>query len=183
MTDNEKLIEEAAKAIRQLETDGILSGDLPDFEEMARAALAVFEKALGEATVTPTAHEVTSDERWLNNLSYAATTLEASADNGDRYCARLIREHLAAAGFRRSEVPEPSADDAMSHYTDPADPFWQSSPELQGEPSDAQVGAAMNAVVTYYQEQGHLTRPESVDYQALRAALRAAMSLREGGVQ
>ena len=27
--------------------------------------------------------------------------------------------------------------DAMSHYTDPADPFGQSHPEPQGEPSDA----------------------------------------------
>lgn len=35
------------------------------------------------------------------------------------------------------QVPEPSAEDAMSHYTDPADPFWQSHPEPQGEPSDA----------------------------------------------
>lgn len=98
------------------------------YRDNARAALAVFEKALGEATVTPT-------------------------------------------------------NDSMSHYADPTDPFWQSNPEPQGEPSDAQVGAAMNAVVTYYQEQGHLTRPESVDYQALRAALRAAFSLREGGVR
>lgn len=47
-------------------------------------------------------------------------------------------------------------------------------PEPQGEPSDAQVGAAMNAVVTYYEEQGHVTTPESVDFQALRAGLRAA---------
>lgn len=43
----------------------------------------------------------------------------------------------AAAGFRRSEVPEPRADDSMSHYADPTDPFWQSAPEPQGEPSDA----------------------------------------------
>lgn len=34
------------------------------------------------------------------------------------------------------QVPEPSAEDAMSHYTDPADPFWQSHPEPQGEPSN-----------------------------------------------
>lgn len=33
-------------------------------------------------------------------------------------------------------VPEPSAEEAMSHYTDPADPFWQSHPEPQGEPSN-----------------------------------------------
>lgn len=50
-----------------------------------------------------------------------------------------IADALWAAGFRRSEVPESSSDDPMSHYTDPTDPFWQPSPEPQGEPSDAQA--------------------------------------------
>lgn len=45
---------------------------------------------------------------WLSNLSYAATALEGSADNGDRYCARLIREHLAAVDAHRSNVRNPS---------------------------------------------------------------------------
>ena len=35
-------------------------------------------------------------QSWLNTLSYAATALEASADNGDRYAARQIRDYLAA---------------------------------------------------------------------------------------
>lgn len=59
----------------------------------------------------------TDDEPWLNNLSYAATALEASADNGDRYCARLIREHLSA--LRRP---------------------------VQGEPTDAHVRAVWDAL-------------------------------------
>lgn len=41
--------------------------------------------------------------------------------------------------------------------------------------SDAQVGSAMNALVTYYEAQGHVVRPESIDYQALRVALEAVL--------
>lgn len=37
-------------------------------------------------------------------LSYAATALEASDDNGDRYCARQIREHLAEASVQAPAV-------------------------------------------------------------------------------
>lgn len=59
MNDNEKLIEEAAKAIRGVRTvtfrgeDGYLSVGSADSETIARAALAVFEKA----------HTPTDDER------------------------------------------------------------------------------------------------------------------------
>lgn len=34
---------------------------------------------------------------WLHTLGYAATALEASADNGDQYAAAEIRAHIAAA--------------------------------------------------------------------------------------
>ncbi|QGZ16679.1 hypothetical protein PBI_DEWDROP_31 [Microbacterium phage Dewdrop] len=51
---------------------------------------------------------------------------------------------------------------------------------LTAEPSDETVGAAMNAVVTYYEEQGHTVRPESIDYQAMRAGLRAAAGASDG---
>lgn len=79
------MIEEAAKAIYFRADEIGINREVgqKQAEALARAALAVFEKALGEATVTP-------------------------------------------------------IDDAMSHYTDPADPFWQSHPEPQGEPSEAQ---------------------------------------------
>ncbi|QRI45096.1 hypothetical protein QEH45_gp42 [Microbacterium phage Shocker] len=89
-----------------------------------------------------------------------------------------IADALWAAGFRRSEVPESSSDDPMSHYTDPTDPFWQPSPEPQGEPSDAQVEAAARE----YHERGN--GEGSFDRMAdhvrtsllfrMRAALRAA---------
>ena len=38
----------------------------------------------------------------LNTLTYAATALEGSSDNGDRYCARQIREAI-----RAGRKPEP----------------------------------------------------------------------------
>ena len=68
------------------------------------------------------------------------------------------------------QVPEPSAEDAMSHYTDPADPFWQSHPEPQGEPSDAQVlvEAIEKAISKLH------WFPNNGVAEDLRAALRAA---------
>ena len=39
---------------------------------------------------------VEDDPRWRSTLSYAATALDGSADNGDRYCARQIRDYLQA---------------------------------------------------------------------------------------
>ncbi len=39
--------------------------------------------------------------------------------------------------------------------------------------SDAQVGIAMHAIIRYYDEQGHVTDPASIDYQALRAGIDA----------
>lgn len=82
---------------------------------------------------------------------------------------------------RRSEVPEPSAEDAMSHYTDPADPFWQSHPEPQGEQSDAGVDDAWWKA----QEAGQLPRtPGPSIRQAFKAGYRAALrAAGVGGVQ
>ncbi|CAN7516772.1 hypothetical protein LJR042_003530 [Microbacterium maritypicum] len=59
MTDNEKLIEEALVAY----WGGAMNAHVHGSAAGMRAAFAVFEKALGEATDTPTAHEVTSDDR------------------------------------------------------------------------------------------------------------------------
>ena len=36
------------------------------------------------------------EEKRRHTLQYAATALEASSDNGDRYCATQIRARLAA---------------------------------------------------------------------------------------
>lgn len=68
VANHEKLIEEAASAIHSVAEGGApwtdaRMADKDQHRAEARAALAVFEKALGEATVTPTAHEVTTDER------------------------------------------------------------------------------------------------------------------------
>lgn len=99
----------APSAARERVIDALVMTRLSDFagtdtrviEQAADAVLAV----LPHAGIP--AHDRSSDDRWLNNLSYAATALESSADNGDRYSARLIREHLAAAGFQETKEPVP----------------------------------------------------------------------------
>ncbi|MFJ2506307.1 hypothetical protein [Microbacterium sp. NPDC087592] len=92
MTDNEKLIEEAAKAIVEVTVDSMDSA-----RELARVALAVFEKA----------HTPTDDERealafvieqgWANP-TWDGVTL--------RPIDRQIADAVLAAGFTRSEIPE-----------------------------------------------------------------------------
>lgn len=89
--NNEKLIEEARRAHRQ--TPG------SDDDKM-RAALAVFEKALGEATVTPTDDEREAlafviEQGW-GNPTWDGKTL--------RPIDRQIADAVLAAGFRRSEA-------------------------------------------------------------------------------
>lgn len=93
MTDNEKLILDAAITIR--EADGALShGEAMLY---ASAALAVFEKA----------HTPTDDERELSErLVSRHLPLSAPSDTA----ANIVR-HLTEVGlFRNSEVPEPSAE-------------------------------------------------------------------------
>ncbi|WP_431863005.1 hypothetical protein [Microbacterium algeriense] len=105
---NEKLIEEAAKAIYEARVEESTCGDL------ARAALAVFEKAH-----TPTDDE-REDEHQAQMIAFETAKLEAR--NSMRHDPHVWHEALedaldkvlpavwhAAAGFRRSEVPEPSA--------------------------------------------------------------------------
>lgn len=175
MTDNDwrnARIEEAAKAIAGL--DNVNSFHL----EKARAVLAVFEKALGEATATPTdADEVISEREVLDILlahkkadiaafnicctcGYRGTTVSRKGDF-ERHVTDRLAEFLLAEGFRRSKVPEPSADPAPSGWRsspteaepdrivrDPqGEPWVQYSPAFestrdayewgQGEPSDA----------------------------------------------
>lgn len=131
MTDNEKLIEDAAKAIHEalLAKGGYRGG--------AEAALAVFEKA----------HTPTDDERealWkVIDKERRGWVRMGSGDS------TVLRDVILASGFRRSEVPEPSgkrhAWQCMVPYSpegscaEPGCGCWCHKGEPQGEPSDAQV--------------------------------------------
>lgn len=158
MTDNEKLIEEAAKAIYEAQVEESTCGDL------ARAALAVFEKA----------HTPTDDERgalaraqWdtpVNVITWDELTEMAESGDGDyretRDYALAAAGRGIAAGFRRSVVPEASTECTCAntlgwHAIDcPANRnlapeaetsdahaysrgFWAGARSPQGEPSDA----------------------------------------------
>lgn len=113
MTDNEKLIEEAAKAIMEASHgEGEWEFREPMEEELylrrARAALAVFEKA----------HTPSDDER--EALEEALRYLDAlNADRQIWYDDYSKLHDLVSAGFRRSEVaPEPSAEDFRKQIAD-----------------------------------------------------------------
>ncbi len=111
MTDHkEKLIEEAAEAICKAHVEESTYGDL------AVAALAVFEKAHtptdGErealASLVNDNHQNSRPWRELVSRSGLQRT------NGDDYAVRTAyaaADAILAAGFRRSEVPEPSAEE------------------------------------------------------------------------
>jgi len=119
-----------------------------------KVALAVFEKALGEATVIPT-----DDEREELALLIDPNALELHAypfplDAADR---------VLAAGFRRTEV-----------QGEPSDAQVEAIRELESEIPDAYVQDDMDGPVIILSEQAAKT--------AL-AALRDALSLREGGVR
>lgn len=92
MSDREKLIEEAAEAIAR-EWRNVRS-----HEDMARAAFAVFEKA----------HTPTDDEREALVAILEAPLTEES--HGRTFSEMLADVILIRFGFRRSEVPEPSAE-------------------------------------------------------------------------
>lgn len=105
---NEKRIEEAAKAIYETRDDAY---DLDAWEQLdrtqqeryvcdARTALAVFEKALGEVTVTPT-----DDER--EALAQIIRDTDRDAPNP---WSQGMADAILTAGFRRSVVPEPRGD-------------------------------------------------------------------------
>ncbi|KTR79136.1 hypothetical protein NS234_01840 [Microbacterium oxydans] len=139
MTDNKKLIEEAAKAIWNAHASGLSRGYLAespphysDSEIYARAALAVFEKALTPvcemcrweqgfgarepiAHTCEKAHTPTDDERAIAVCIEIASTIYGGYDDAQGALSD-IHMMLApiAAGFHRSEVPEPSADDLIA---------------------------------------------------------------------
>lgn len=107
---NEKLIEEAASAIHSVAESGASWGDarMADKDQHraeARAALSVFEKALGEATVTPT-----DDER-EDMIAF----LLRDHNFEESPWGRTYTDAEIANALRRSEVPEPSEREAKVH--------------------------------------------------------------------
>lgn len=119
--------------------------------------------------------------QWLSNLSYAATALEGSADNGDRYCARLIREHLAAVAARQSEIPEPSVEEKDAGLSDAHSESYRQGwragrasahAEPQVEPSEELIRLATLAAV----KKGAKSDAEAVrNYREAERIIRAAI--------
>lgn len=130
--------------------DAVLAAGFRRSEGLARH----IAEAQGESETVPANTEVLSLSG--QGESSEAPTLHFAARQGGKSQA-LIDQMLAQANERgiRVEVVY-----------------------LQGEPSDAQVGAAMHAVERYYASQGIASQADSVDYQAMRAALRAAGGVR-----
>lgn len=174
MSGNEKLIEEAAKAIfevnnRQDMTQWPRSSYQAVYRERARAALAVFEKAH-----TPTDDEREALAKLLDEIDSEWLMGEARPPYPSEMAHELI---LRGVGFRRSEVPKPSVEHSAHEFCDNR---LGCIPKPQGEPSESVVLAAMNAY-----DPRHAS--ESIDNyswehiedmtNAVRAALRAAGSV------
>lgn len=177
MTD-EKLIEEAAKAIWEESTDfGRKSRweDEPDwtFDEyanMARAAFAVFEKA----------HAPTDDDRMAiaDEISGIAV--------GEGYYSQTIGINAAleaadavlAAGFRRPihEETTPSVRGHVRALTGATDAELDELGGFTGEPTEAEAWAAAQAFARAIKEQ--TGAPSMVNVEHARAALRAAAETR-----
>lgn len=119
--------------------------------------------------------------QWLSNLSYAATALDGSADNGDRYCARLIREHLAAVAAKRSETPDLSVEEKYAGLSDAHSESYRQGwragrasalAEPQGEPSEERIRLATLAAV----KKGAKSDAEAVrNYREAERVIRAAI--------
>lgn len=129
MTD-ERLIEEAAKAIEKVPYHAWHDVTREGARELARTALAVFEKA----------HAPTDDERVLS------TVIEDAIERwGDEYptpqVATYVSAAVRAAGFRRSEVPEPSA-------ARPSPPVYLAADLWQA------LGAPISEFDAYYERNG-----------------------------
>lgn len=144
---------------------------MDEYDRGVSDALTVFEAAHAkELDTSPEPQtEPTDDERVVR------ATIHGNVD-AIRALDRLLRLPAPL---------EPSAEDSLSHYTDPTDPFWQSNPEPQTEPTDAQVLVALNAWYAKEREQNGWpigsNAAELADYSPqtqdrMRAALRAALA-------
>lgn len=240
MTNNEKLIEEAAKAIRDVRFNHTLphahrGGSMWTDSDLARAALAVFEKA---HTPTDDEREALADDagfrpsevpepRLLTGVELDALFAEPQPEpssqapepsaereltpcenlvcTGCRVCgcpalgiepqgdSDISVERMSAQGEPSSEVPEPSAQPTCEHGTPlselcdyaaryasgETDGPHPEHAQPQGEPSDAQVDAAIAA---FHRHAGDYIERSSASWQRerMRGALRAA-GVRGGG--
>lgn len=180
MTDNEKLIEEAAKAIYETRDDAY---DLDVWEQLdrtqqeryvcdARAALAVFQKA----------HTPTGNERkaWRDEAIRRYPHAEVAKYMRQALQNAFIEGAKFAAGFRRSEVPMRSillTDHKVQHLSHPQSGKW-------GEPSKAQVEAGAKTLANRMMDGPWEDLLDTIqeDYRHdTRAVLRAASAERGGG--
>lgn len=141
-TDSEKLIDEAAKAM--FEVDQKMpwpmesTASLTDFKDMARAALAVFEKAH-----TPTDDEREALRAEVEQVQRAAWAEIHGQDPTRTYSVAEVKklvysfDNLISSVLRRSEAPEPSAEaqalvdavqEAMDRYSETANLDGEDSP-------------------------------------------------------
>lgn len=165
MNENEKLIEEAAKSmmVKPEDWSGMSPQAREDFMDCARAALAVFEKAHAreveelvaqrdhaeamcqEWIKIAEAHTPTDDE-WQSLWDIIANIRDAHRRHADDADSADIADAILAAGFRRSGVPEPSAEE----YPDAEGlaALRSNTSEPQGESSDAWFDRQASAIIT-----------------------------------
>lgn len=186
----EKLIEESAEAFGGLTSPTY--GAAPEWErvevyEGVKRVLAVFEKAH-----TPTDDEREALARLVDPGAFIPfdpgvvdPRWPAEVEHRQQE-ARHHADRILTAGFRRSEVPEPSAEPVCEHgsplsalcdyaaryASGETDGTAPKHAEPQGEPSDAQVLAALRAYASTPQQHGKGRED------AIRAALRAAGGVR-----
>lgn len=184
MNTREELIEEAAKAIWDEDSDipehwdnkNVVEWEREEYRRMARAALAVFEKAHAPADDYPDAEGLaalrnpapTDDEReTLRIAELDARQAAYRKHRDDFYVDHESAPEIASnsffdgwdaavgTGFRRSKVPTP-----------------------QGEPSDAQVEVAYQSWrQASVRDAVHTESPRDMERAWIRAALRAAAAV------